>query len=256
MNNFVNEVMVAIYTGMPLTLCTPAGFKDLWNENYLDPGLPRCSLEGCAPPDEHPDEPAPTFGKMLYIHGAATSMQQAGRHPTALEGLKRFLYQQLFVLRPELKQEAESMERHLGLQRGAYVGVHIRRGDKKREADFFRSTKAFVDMAEELCRTTGTQKILLATDDGSVFSEFRELLAKDLQVVEQPRLSAATYAERGNLKMKTELVLLMDLTLLVWSVAYVGTASSNLDRFVWFQRDPASQSISLDDGGNFLYRSC
>jgi hypothetical protein len=251
MNNFVNEMMVAMYTGRPITLCSPVVLRNLWTENFHNPGLPRC--EHCAPPPRN-DASASTE-PMLWMHGAATSMTQAGRHPEVLEGLKRFLYRKLFQLRPKLEEMVEELRQNLGLTE-KYVGVHIRRGDKRQEAGFFRITAEFVANARDLCNSIGARRIFLASDDADEFDKFRAMLPVEMELVQQDRLAPETYNERGALEERAETQLLMDLALLIRADAYVGTASSNLDRFVWFQRDPAMQSVSLDDGGSFLYRSC
>jgi hypothetical protein len=249
MNNFVNELLVAMYTGRPITLCSPVVLRNLWSENFHNPGLPKCGR--CSPPPKDPTRIEP----MLWMHGAATSMVQAGRHPDALEGLKRFLYRKVFALRPRLEDLVRDLRDKLGLN-DKYVGVHIRRGDKEQEAGFFRVTSEFVANARELCRAIGATRIFLASDDSDQFDKFRAMLPVDIDLVQQPRLAPDSYAERGAIDGGAETVLLMDLALLIRADGYVGTASSNLDRFIWFQRDPATQSISLDDGGSFLYRSC
>lgn len=249
MNNFVNELLVAMYTGRPITLCSPIVLRNLWSENFLNPGLPRCT--SCSPPPKDLTHVEP----MLWMHGAATSMIQAGRHPNLLEGLKRFLYRKAFALRPSMENLVMDLVQQLGLN-DKYVGVHIRRGDKRQEAGFFRITAEFVANARDLCQAIGARRIFLASDDADEFDKFRAMLPVDIDLVQQPRLAPETYAERGALDGGAETVLLMDLALLIRADGYVGTASSNLDRFIWFQRDPATQSISLDDGGSFLYRSC
>merc|ERR1719191_1666065 len=71
MNNFVNELLVAMYTGRPITLCSPVVLRNLYSENFLNPGLPRCAR--CSPPPEDPTRTEPMF----WMHGAATSMLQA-----------------------------------------------------------------------------------------------------------------------------------------------------------------------------------
>jgi hypothetical protein len=43
---------------------------------------------------------------------------------------------------------------------------------------------------------------------------------------------------------------LTDVTALVRSTGFIGTASSNIDRLVYFQRDPSKATLSLDEGGN------
>jgi hypothetical protein len=264
MNNFVNEALVAMYTRRPIAICAPHGKRNLWAESFIDPGLHRCSP--CTLPPEVAD-----VREGAWAAGAKTSTAEAGaggERALSMVTIKRFLYKKLFVLRPELQQDLAEIQAklglssgdtaaisHEGLRRSPYVGVHIRRGDKAAEG-FFRPTEAFAVEAQRLCDAIGAKTVFLASDDASELAKLRFHIRTDIQVVEQPRLPAKTYAERGALRHSAEQVLINDIMLLIRADAYVGTASSNLDRFIWFQRDPAAQSISLDDGGDYLYRNC
>jgi hypothetical protein len=259
MNNFVNEALVAMYTGRPFSICAPEGIRNLWAENFVDPGLHRCST--CVLPKSIED-----VSPGAWAAGAQTSVAEVGassERAFRLVDIKRFLYKKLFVLRPEVQSALEQLQEELGLTHEPYVGVHIRRGDKRAESGFFRTTEDFAFEAQRLCHALGIKKVFLASDDSSEFEYLRgnmtqlsDSSTELIQVVEQPRLAARTYAQRGALKQSAEQVLINDIMLLIRADAYVGTSSSNLDRFVWFQRDPTTQSVSLDDGGDYLYRSC
>jgi hypothetical protein len=247
MNNFANEAFVGMYSGEPVAICRPPGVRDIWAENYVDPGLPVC--DSCTASEL--SEPA------VWCSGAKASMQMASSLPVILEGVKRFMYWKLFNLNPAISEAASKMQGKLGILHEPYVGVHIRRGDKLRESGFFRQTKDFAAIAEQLCDAMGARKIFVASDDPKALTEMRTLVRSDLFVQGQPPLTELEYAQRGeNLEKHTETVLLFDVVLLIRANAYVGTASSNVDRFVYFQRDPRTQSVSLDDGGDYLYRSC
>lgn len=251
MNNFVNEVLVSMYSGMPITLCSPPGVRDMWAENFVNPGLPYCNNAACnVPPPDVMDAP------MVWCSGANASMYLAGKEPDSLISIKRFLFQKLFQLKPEVSDRVTSLQRQLGILNEPYVGIHFRRGDKIREAGFFRKAADFANYAVELCRAMGARKIFLASDDPDAASEFRHLIHNGIQIVSQLPQSPEEYAERGTLDPRTEEVLINDVVLLIRANALVGTASSNLDRFVWFQRDPSTQSVSLDDGGSYILRSC
>lgn len=249
MNNFVNEVLVSMYSGMPITLCSPPGTRDVWSDSFLNPGLPRCSDCRLPPPDQ-------TDTPMVWCSGANASMALARSHPDALEGIKRFLYKQLFQLRPETAASATALQLKLGILYEPYVGVHIRRGDKLREAGFFRQPQAFAKYAIQLCDAMSARKVFVASDDPQAVYDFRRHMRSDIQVVAQPPQRPEEYAERGDIDKHTQQVLINDVLLLIRANAHVGTASSSLDRWVWFQRDPKTQSISLDDGGSFIFRSC
>merc|ERR1712113_1159498 len=102
------------------------------------------------------------------------------------EGLKRFLYKKLFVLRPEFEEGVRNLSAQLNLT--SYVGVHIRRGDKISESGFFRHIWEFAAEAERLCAAVGAMKIFVASDDGSVYDKFRPHIHNgSIEVVQQPR---------------------------------------------------------------------
>jgi hypothetical protein len=183
-------------------------------------------------------------------------MHLANENPDALIAVKRFIFKQLFKLRRETDSAVTALQQKLGILYEPYVGVHIRRGDKLSEAGFFRKPEAFAQYAIQLCDAMGARKVFVASDDPPSVDEFRRHMRNDIQVVAQPPQSPEEYAERGNLDQHTEQVLINDVILLKRANAFVGTASSSLGRWVWFQRDPTTQSISLDDGGSFLFRSC
>jgi hypothetical protein len=176
-----------------------------------------------------------------------------------MEFTKRFIYKKLFVPRQDHTKAADDMQKVLRLVDIPYVGVHIRRGDKVFEDPTQRSTWDFADNAWRICQSIGCGKIFIASDSAQEKPKFGEYIKQwsndSIPVVEQPRLPPETYGLRDHMTGDSVACLMVDILLLVRSTAYVGTASSNVDRFVWFQRDPATQSVSLDDWGNFLQRS-
>jgi len=73
----------------------------------------------------------------------------------------------------------------------------------------------------------------------------------------QPRLDDAAYhftAIYDASNTRAMLVLLTDLEGLRRSSVFIGTASSNMGRLVYFLRGPHLPTISLDDDGDFLKR--
>lgn len=252
MVNFVNEALVAMYSGTPIALCRPPGFHDGWAEHFVNPGLAIC--EQCSIPQ----------GAQVWCSGATASMdsvERGGDDAELLIGIKRFLSRKLFQLKSHVDKDATLLQHHLGLLSQPYVGIHIRRGDKLQEAGFFRSTGEFAGHALRLCDSMNTTKVFVASDDPGAADEVRAWYQNasrtDIEVVSQPPLHTWQYAQRSDkYDSSTMKALLNDIVLLIRANAYVGTASSSFDRFVWFMRDPAEQSISLDDGGSFVRRSC
>jgi len=247
MNNFVNEMLVAMYSKRPVAPCGNPEMKNLWSENFDVPDLPVCPVCAIKANDNSKE--------WLWSAG----FHVAADHQTPeMEFTKRFLYKKLFVPKGVHLQAAGKLQQDLGLVDVPYVGVHIRRADKVFESLTFRKTTAFADNALRICQVIGCAKIFVASDSESERPLMAEYIAKynaSVQVVEQPRMPPETYAQRGNLTKDAAAALMVDIMLLIRATAYVGTASSNVDRFIWFQRDPASQSVSLDDFGSFLQRS-
>merc|ERR1712207_17376 len=96
-----------------------------------------------------------------------------------LVALKRFLYKKLFVLRPELQADLSELQAELGLTHDPYVGVHIRRGDKRAESGFFRQTKDFAVEAFRLCEAIGAKKVFLASDNSSEFEKLEYHIGRE-----------------------------------------------------------------------------
>merc|ERR1711972_1273254 len=114
------------------------GVRNLWAETFVDPGLLRCTA--CTLPKSIDD-----VSPGAWAAGAGTCVGEVGKgleHELALVDIKRFLYKNLFVLQPHLKEGADALQADLGLADERYVGVHIRRGDKEAESGFFRTSKA------------------------------------------------------------------------------------------------------------------
>lgn len=81
-----------------------------------------------------------------------------------------------------------------------------------------------------------------------------------MQIVQQDRLSDDVYAVRNNCDTAADMVdqsensFVMDLLMLVHSSSFIGTASSNVGRFVFFMRAGDKPSVSLDE--DFTERNC
>jgi hypothetical protein len=254
LNNFVNEMLVAMYTGLPPALCTASsGYDDLWHRHFDDPGLKWCQM--CqAPPPGADQGPSP----QLWTAGAAASAAQAQQRPALLEDLKRFLYAKLFVPGSDLEERVTLLQTQLGLVDEPYVGVHI--DARVAEGTHRRDTRDFAAEAIKLCRLTDARRIFLVASEEDALHELRELLAPEgIQVVhhvvaQPPRGDSRMVAQEAR-AIATQ-AFLADLELLSRSAAFLGAASGDLDRLVWFRLGSNVTAVSLDDGGDFLFRSC
>lgn len=254
LNNFVNEMLVAMYTGLPPALCTASsGYDDLWHRHFDDPGLKWCQM--CqAPPPGADQGPSP----QLWTAGAAASAAQAQEHPALLEDLKRFLYAKLFVPGTELEERVALLQTQLGLVDEPYVGVHI--DSRLAEGTHRRDTRDVAAEAIKLCRLTGARRIFLVASEEYDLHHLRKLVAPEgLQVVHHvvarpPRGGSRLVVQQGRAMAKE--AFLDDLELLSRAAAFLGAASGDLDRLVWFRLGSNATAVSLDDGGDFLFRSC
>lgn len=248
LNQFANEVVLAMYSGKPLALCAPPNVRDQWAVYFQDPGFGRCtSCDWEVGPRD--------FHEMGYdLNG--------GSDQSAMEDVKRYVYQKLFALRPEAQAAVDAGLQTLGAG-SIYVGVHIRRGDKSQEVPPVPIEK-YAEATKQMCSTVGTRTVFVASDDESARGQLQEQLGSDFSVLEQRRLSPDAYRLRGDAARSLpppdgeedeEKSVLVDVAALVRAAGFVGTASSNLGRLVFFQRGAGSPSVSLDVGGDGGFES-
>lgn len=254
-NNFANEMLVAMLSGEPVALCSPEGVRDVWASYFRDPGFPRCHTCDFRA-GHHPED--------AWIKGfeVGRSVLRNGRDDRAsLEETKRFLYRHLFRLTDSAQATVDSRAQALGLEGRRFVGVHIRRGDRYK-AETAIPINEFADAVRQRCATANTTTVFLATDDSRERSALQKALGPGFHVLEQTRLSADHYAVRGNSSralppspevLDAEMAIITDVSLLVRADAFVGTASSNIGRLVFFLRNQTLPAESLDDGGDFLH---
>jgi len=255
LNNFANEILVAMLMGEPVALCAPAGVRDVWASHFRDPGFPRCSSCDYRA-GHHPDD--------AWIRGfeVGRAVLRSGSDDRALlVDLKRFLYRHLFRFTDSAQTIVNSRARALGLAGHRFVGVHIRRGDRYRPETAI-PIERFADAVRRRCIQANTTTVFLATDASKEQATLQKALGPNFRVLEQTRLSDDHYAVRGDSArlqpplpkvVEAEAALLTDVSLLVRADAFIGTASSNVGRLVFFLRDQALPAESLDDGGDFLH---
>jgi len=243
LNHFVNEVALAMYAGQPIALCTPPDVRDIWALYFEDPGFFRCPTcdWGIGPRD---------FPQMSWDISDDAHQCQA-------EEMKRFLYQKLLTPNREAQSLVEEHLSDLGLAQTKYIGVHIRRGDKIQEVPLVPMDK-YVSAVVEMGVKMDINTVFLASDDPAAHAELQRKLGSSYTIVEQVRLPNEAYQLRGPAsrsmpppygEVDEEKSVLVDVAALLQSAAFIGTASSNIGRLVYFQRDPAVPSVSLDEGG-------
>merc|ERR1719436_1596334 len=237
--------------GSPVALCAPPKVRDTWAMYFEDPGFARCGrcdYRG----RNHPED--------AWIRGwhVSQSSDQA-----QVEEMKRFIYSRLFRMKASVRSTAEARARALGLDLAGgsrFVGVHVRRGDKVSEVPLLPPERHAAEVAQ-LCDSLGTKTVFLASDEASTLASLRGALGPGFNVLEQARLPEEDYRLRGDVARRpsppaamaaAEMGLLVDVAILVSADAFVGTASSNVGRLVYFLRASGAPAISLDEGGDFM----
>lgn len=243
LNQFANEAVLAMYSGKPLALCTPPNVRDTWAKYFNDPGFPKCSeCDWGAGPRQYREmgwdvSDSPDHAKMADV--------------------KHYLYGKLFSLNYDAQTSVDTGLSNLGLP-NTYIGVHVRRGDKSAEVPLV-PIERFTAAIQEMSSTLGTTTVFLASDDASTHSALQTALGSSYKIIEQPRLAPEAYQLRGDAaramqppfgEEEEEKSVLIDVAGLVRSAGFIGTASSNIDRLVYFQRDTSKPTVSLDEGGN------
>ncbi len=158
--------------------------------------------------------------------------------------ISRLLARQLWVLNKRTSFDVAQLDQTAQLP---YIGLHIRRGDKKSEVTPVHAIKYVyaVDCIDPYRKLD----IYIATDDGSVLPSLRALLAPR-RVITQPDAPARhghsqLRSNQNYLKRNRHVVtaLIGDIEALRHATYFIGTFSSNLSRLVHLLRRNASFSL-------------
>lgn len=189
-----------------------------------------------------------------------------------LEDLKRFLYSFIWTVNSNLLNRVDMELREAGLDMAQpYVGVHVRRGDKIAESkpveigvyakaaapllvatDDSRRVRLGASLTDAVRReleTRNAKQVFLCTDDESAAEELRMALGSGARIITPLPSDSKT---RDYESKESILGVIVAVEGLRRAHAFVGTASSNIGRLVYFLRPKGSKSISTDLGGNFL----
>ena len=127
-----------------------------------------------------------------------------------------------------------------------YVSVHIRRGDKKIEADYIDIKKYMVLVSEK----TNCKNIFVATDDYSVYEEVC-VKYPDWNFYTNTRPSSRGYDQRTFEKKDVEikkdeiLDLFTTIEIMAKSILFVGTLNSNIGMYMYW-RMPQGKCLGVD----------
>lgn len=253
MNNFVNELMVAVAGNFSFAVCGDTlkdGFaRKVWQPHFSSGQyIPVCTadLRRCDFDDFWNDRQPFWIGYKL-----SRSLKSA---PDYLYQLKRQLTDFIYNLNSDTQAAVASrLNRTLNKLNGRqYLGVHVRHGDKAYEADL-KPVREYARAVQKELKVCGARAgcdigaVFLSSDDPGVAPAMRKLLGPSVEVIEQPRLKADAYAHESTYDSEEALLqLLADIEALRQSEVFIGTASSNLGRLVFFQRQKHQKSVSLD----------
>eukprot|EP00421_Protoceratium_reticulatum_P021432 CAMPEP_0168380636 /NCGR_PEP_ID=MMETSP0228-20121227/12464_1 /TAXON_ID=133427 /ORGANISM="Protoceratium reticulatum, Strain CCCM 535 (=CCMP 1889)" /LENGTH=330 /DNA_ID=CAMNT_0008393711 /DNA_START=168 /DNA_END=1160 /DNA_ORIENTATION=+ len=262
-NNFMNELFLAAYRNNSVALSVSVPFFSTWNSFFVN-SLPLCD-----------DKRAPNHRHMCAVETGERRFVEAlartdGHYVT---NAKRAIYTAHYRYTNNTKMRIDDTLKKLSLP-DAYFGVQIRHGDKVRRearsidaehyADVVRSKWASRlavaharSAADRIIAMKGLdiRTVWLATLDRSAEDALRESLGAEYEI----RTLNQTYDWANNLSSQywpgSDFVydILTDVEALRRSHIFIGTASSNLARLVYFLRQPGNNSISLDE--SFLDRA-
>lgn len=194
-------------------------------------------------------------GKKCVIVATKESAQRVAkvmeRRARGGVGLPRKLARRLWMLNEETRTGMREVLRQAGvLEGGEYVGVHVRRGDKRKETPNIPIEK----YAEAVRMLSGwDEPVFMSSDDGAAVTELRALLPgrRVLAVSGSSARTGHDQVEMNRRYLKRNygrvVELLAEVEALAEARVFVGTFSSNLGRFVHvLRKGEANSSVSLD----------
>lgn len=281
-NTFMGEVLLAMYTGLPIAVCGNQFARDVFYANFdAADTFPECLDPICREDRLLPESTFismaldPDFQKMkmgvpavdAIFFGIRTAKKESKAY---FRDLRRFVYQKVYRLAPSTQELVDRRAEQVGLslladhptQRRPYVGVHIRRSDKGIEAKPVSETK-YAEVVAHFLDKLGANTVYLASDEPE---KEREALLEGLMqagVGPLPSVLSQTAADVG-LQAKSDdsqsemkrnayrdrkalVGLFTDVQLLQKAGAFVGTASSNIGQLVYFLRPGSAPSASVDE---------
>merc|ERR1719329_681991 len=160
--------------------------------------------------------------------------------------LKRQLYNMLFTYAPDTQAHVDAALVAAGIDFGMrYVGVHVRRGDKRDTREV--PTKVYAVEVARALRSHQLHVVFIASDDPGTVAEMRSLLefeVPDVQLIQTYSPTSTTRAYNGA-NSEAMLTLLTDLEALRRADVFVGSMKSYTGRTAYFLRGEAS-SVSID----------
>ena len=165
-------------------------------------------------------------------------------------------YKNIYKLNSKTKELLEKNKLSLSLP-NEYIGVHIRRGDKitSEEMKAIHNNKY---INEILKHSDSCKNIYIATDDVSIINEFKSILEpKGINVYYNKLNNSKGYdlvkfnKAKRQARQEEAINVLLDMDMLIHSVFFIGTYTSNLSRVVPFYLG-LDKCVSLDNEWNII----
>mmetsp|Transcript_48416 Transcript_48416/g.149579 ORF Transcript_48416/g.149579 Transcript_48416/m.149579 type:complete len:421 (+) Transcript_48416:99-1361(+) len=176
---------------------------------------------------------------------------------------RHFIYDSVFRIVPTQREKVESWVQQWGPPAGQpYIGVHLRGTDKYTEAPNV-SLPLFVEKISAAAAQAETSLVFIASDDQPLAEELAAQLKAALPGAVPLMKPKGEYPVKNGghpLRREEKTALLGELQVLRNSTIFIGTASSNVGRLVYFLREPQegddTLSISMDEDGDWFSRFC
>jgi len=257
-NNFMNQLAVAAYGNFSVELSGKGHFFETWN-SFFTKSLPICIDDRIG------------YDARIELRQRSFFEQLAQTDEEYVSAAKRAIYATYYTYTEDTKNHIDETLKSYGLP-DKYFGVHIRRGDKVAEVSLTdpevyanvvtkREMSSAIDIARSAAehivaanhRTMKDEQIRtvwLATLDGDAERVFREVVGAEYEIKSLNQTAGDWhYSAHSQYYPGSAFVydMLTDVEALRRSHTFIGTASSNLGRLVYFLRQPGSKSISLDE---------
>merc|ERR1719329_270159 len=211
--------------------------NEVWPKNFVN--VAKVSV---CPPDKN----VKMNRECAYIVGTRMAERLNTIDPAYIEKLKRFIVPFVYTYTTDTQARLnEALASWLPPGGAPFVGVHIRHGDKVLEAK--PQPVQLYGMKVKEFDGASPRPVFLATDDLEAKSTLQAELGSGYAAIsQQPLLPDEAYTTRDYSDEAPAFAVMADIETLRRADLFIGTASSNMDRLIWFIRDPSLKSLSLD----------
>lgn len=263
-NTFIEHFLLALYGRLPIAMREFSGnlfYNETWKKYFLNPmSFAVCNNswdKNIVPEIRHDLD-------KIRAKAKAFVGRLGNHHSNYTFDLMHFLYTNLYQYS---KGTMVRVNRTLGrLAKVNYIGVHIRHGDKWKEtapiatekygneiidhSDLFKSLDTIISSGIQNLRKTlldhNIWTIYVASDDPTAHVTLKHKLGSNYTFIHTQK-AGRNYGDDADM-----ISLLTDIEALRRANFFIGTASSNMGRLIYYLRGRAEHSVSLD-GGGFLH---